>query len=245
MALLWSKQVGDVHYEVRNAGRSLRLYTDGVFHSQYNPNRPLAGSVWDLLALPAFLQPPRRVLLLGVGGGAVARQLLHFFQPTALVGVELDRQHIEVAKRFFELDRPPVELHHADADAWLGDYRGPPFDLIIDDLFGGRDGDPRRALPADAPWLRRLTHHLTADGTLVINFICAHELHDSGWFHDPQLRRRLPGALQLELPRYENAVGALFAHPTPPTRLRAALRRHGIRLDRRTNPLDYHITPLA
>ena len=72
MALLWSEQDGDSRYEVRSAGNTRRLYTNGVFHSQYNPNNPVTGSVWDLLLLPAFFLPPgrpRRVLVLGVGGG--------------------------------------------------------------------------------------------------------------------------------------------------------------------------------
>lgn len=54
MAIVWSRQLSGVHYEVRSAGNSLRLYTDGVFHSQYNPCRLITGHVWDLLMLPAF-----------------------------------------------------------------------------------------------------------------------------------------------------------------------------------------------
>jgi len=58
---------------VRSAGYSLRLYTDGVFHTQYNPGNPLTGHIWDLLMLPAFFYEPdtiKRVLVLGVGGVA-------------------------------------------------------------------------------------------------------------------------------------------------------------------------------
>ena len=245
MALIWFKRHGDDRYEVRNAGRSLRLYTNGVFHSQYNPNRPLAGGVWDLLTLPAFLHPdggPKRILLLGVGGGAAARQLLHFFAPKRLVGVELDPHHIEVAHRFFELDKPPVKLVEADARRWLQRYRGAPFDLIIDDLFGGRDGDPQRAVEADSAWFRQLLRHLRPNGTLVANFVSSLELRRSGWFRNQQLRRRLPTALQLEVPKYQNAVGAFLGRRASPSDLTDALGRAGIRLDRRSNPLDYHIT---
>ena len=248
MALLWFRQEGDTRYEVRGAGRSLRLYTNGVFHSQYNPARPLAGGVWDLLTLPAFLHPPgtlKRVLLLGVGGGAAARQLLHFFQPKRLVGVELDPHHIEVAQRFFGLDHPSVKLLRADAVQWLARYRGAPFDLIIDDLFGGRDGDPQRAVHADAAWFHQLTRHLRPDGTLVANFVSRLELRDSGWFHDPRLRRRLPGALHLAVPKYENAVGAFLSRPATPRELTRAVEAAGVRLDLRSKPLDYRVTSLA
>ncbi len=74
MAIVWSKKVAETRYEVRSAGSPLRLYTDGVFHSQYNPEQLLTGHVWDLLMLPAFFYPKntiKRVLVLGVGGGAV------------------------------------------------------------------------------------------------------------------------------------------------------------------------------
>jgi spermidine synthase len=78
VSLLWERRIGGTLYQVRNAGRTRRLYTNGVFHSQYNPARPVTGSVWDLLLLPAFFYAPgelRRVLVLGVGGGAVIQQM--------------------------------------------------------------------------------------------------------------------------------------------------------------------------
>ena len=101
MALLWHKQDGNTRYEVRSAGNTRRLYTNGVFHSQYNSTQPVTGSVWDLLLLPAFFLPAsslKRVLVLGVGGGAVIRQLNHFLQPEQIVGVELNPVHLEVAR---------------------------------------------------------------------------------------------------------------------------------------------------
>lgn len=61
MAIIWSRCLGGVHYEVRSAGNSLRLYTDGVFHSQYNPYRLITGHVWDLLMLPALFYPANKI----------------------------------------------------------------------------------------------------------------------------------------------------------------------------------------
>ena len=53
MAVLFEKVANGRVYQVRSAGNSRRLYTDGVFHSQYNPNHIITGSVWDLLFLPS------------------------------------------------------------------------------------------------------------------------------------------------------------------------------------------------
>ena len=56
MAVIWSRRDSDVLYQVRGAGSTLRLYTDGVLHTQFNSRRIVTGSVWDLLWLPVFLR---------------------------------------------------------------------------------------------------------------------------------------------------------------------------------------------
>ncbi len=127
MAVLWQKKTNGTHYEVRTAGQTHRLYTNGVFHSQFNPKRPLSGGVWDLLMLPAFFFPDlhaRRILVLGVGGGTVIRLLHHFIKPTEIVGVELNPMHLRVAKRFFGVDKKVASLYQADAVEWIREYRG-------------------------------------------------------------------------------------------------------------------------
>ncbi len=154
MAVLWEKRVNGVSYEVRTAGRTRRLYSDGVFHSQYNPARPVTGHVWDLLMIPAFFHAPgsvRRVLVLGVGGGAVIALLQRFVAPRAMVGVELNPLHLFVARRFFGITQRSVHLVRADARTWIRDYDGPPFDMIIDDLFGEQNGEPVRAVEMQVP----------------------------------------------------------------------------------------------
>jgi hypothetical protein len=58
MAVLWAKNIAGTCYEVRTAGRTRRLYTDGVFHSQHHPERLFDGDVWDLLMMPALFHEP-------------------------------------------------------------------------------------------------------------------------------------------------------------------------------------------
>ena len=91
MALVWEKRVGHNHYQVRTHGATVRLYSNGVFHSQWNPRDPLKGSLWELLLLPAFFLPHgqvQRVLLLGVGGGALGvPRIAH--PPDVLTGLDL------------------------------------------------------------------------------------------------------------------------------------------------------------
>lgn len=173
MGLLWQKKTADTHYEVRNAGKSLRLYTNGVFHSQYHPQQPLTGYVWDLLMLPVFFYPPnaiKRVLVLGVGGGAVFHSLRHFIQPELVVGVELDAMHVHIAQRYFGIKGRGIELHRADAMHWLAHYAGKKFDLIIDDVFAEQDGQPLQVTAATQTWMSLLRRHLSPRGMIVKNF---------------------------------------------------------------------------
>jgi spermidine synthase len=222
VALIWYRQEGETRYEVRSAGRTRRLYTNGVFHSQYNPGNPVTGSVWDLLLLPAFFAPERvrRVLVLGVGGGAVIRQLNHFLSPDLIVGVELNPVHLEVAREHFHVEAENVVLHQADALLWLRQYRGEKFDLIIDDLFSDNDGDPQRVVPADGRWMKQLLKRLSPQGTLVINFGSPEELRTCAWFGDPAVRGKFPSAFRLTTPLYENAIGAFLRTPVETASLR-------------------------
>lgn len=227
MAVIWTKTTDDKHFEVRRAGRSVRLYTNGVFHSQYNPANPIAGTVWNLLVLPAFLRPSgtiRRALVLGVGGGAAIRLLHHLFRPEQIIGVELDPIHLHIAKRFFGVNRDRADLVEADAVDWLHRFKGPKFDLIIDDLFGEVDKEPVRAVEANQAWLTELSRNLVADGVLVMNFVSTRTLRETSRTLETGMPGRFASAFQLSLPGYENAVGAFTGRPLSARHLRQTLR---------------------
>jgi spermidine synthase len=224
MAVIWSHKERGKRYEVRAAGSTRRLYTDGVFHSHYNPLHGVTGGVWDLLMLPAFLLPrarPLRVLVLGVGGGAVLKMLERFVPSAEMVGVDLDPVHIQVAREYFEVPES-VQLHCADAMAWVRRYKGKPFDLIIEDLFGGR-GEPQRALIMDRAWASELLSHLTGEGALVANFVDSAELRRSALFADRGMRRCFARGIQLTTLMDTNAVGAFFRLAVDPNELRPHL----------------------
>ncbi|MCO1334964.1 methyltransferase domain-containing protein [Microbulbifer sp. OS29] len=213
MALLWQRQVDGTHYQVRNHGASVRLYSNGVFHSQWNPRDPLKGSLWELLLLPAFFLPENRlnsVLILGVGGGALIRLLQAFTSAKHIVGVDLDPVHLDVARRFFGVRN--VELVCADACDYVRDHLSQsshqPFDLVIDDLFGHGDGVAQRAVAADKYWCSSLMRLLHRDGVLVSNFADRAELQGSAWRHKA-MRQRLKGVWMADMSQYENHILAV------------------------------------
>ena len=228
MSIVWQKNTGQDLYEVRRAGNSVRLYRNGVLHTQYNPNRPIGGNLWDLLLIPAFFYPPgsiRRVLVLGVGGGAVIRLLNRFVRPEEIIGVELNPTHIQIARRFFGIGRRQATLVHADAVKWVRDYRGPVFDLIVDDIFGEQSGEPERAVSADSDWFSRLHRRLSPRGILVMNFAGQAELKSCAYFHDPAVKKRFDSAFRLNKPQYENTIAAFLATSSTSRQLRRNLAR--------------------
>ena len=244
MSILWRKQQQGVDYQVRGAGNTRRLYTNGVFHSQFNPNQPLTGGVWDLLILPAFFQPAttRRILVLGVGGGAVIRQLQYFLADPEIVGVELNPVHLYVARRFFGVGGNAVTLHHAEARQWLVDFDGEPFDMIIDDVFGELNGEPVKALEANVGWFNLLLDKLSPHGIVSMNFISGRELRNAAYFQSSRLAARFKNAFQLTTPLHENVVGVFSRTSTDSRTLRGNLTKvPGLNPNKKTSRLRYHI----
>ena len=245
MAIIWQKQVEKTRYEVRMAGQTRRLYTNGVFHSQYNPEHTVTGGVWDVLMLPAFFYPEntlQRVLVLGVGGGAVIHLLQRYIKPTEIIGIELNPVHIMVAKRYFGINTKQAHLIQADAVKWLQDYSGPPFDMIIDDLFGEKDGEPVRAIKANRAWLETLNSHLSPEGVLVMNFISSKDLKNCAAISYKKIAGLFKSSFQFTLTHYVNAVGAFLKQPTTSQILRQRINE--IAELKKSKKLDFHIRKL-
>jgi len=209
MAVIWEKTLHGVRYEIRSAGQARRLYTNGVLHSQINLHKPVTGFVWDLLMLPVFFLPrayAHRVLLLGVGGGSVIRMLNNLVCPHSITGIELHPMHIYIAKKIFNSVDDNVHLVQADAGQWLRAYRGPAFDMIIDDLFG-REHRPERAVEADRGWVTLLRRHCSKQGVVVSNFINRGQFQASAFFDQGLAFKSI---YQLRVDSDENVVGAFF-----------------------------------
>lgn len=180
MSIVWEITENGTLYSVRQAGGSVRLYSNRVFHSQWNPDRPIAGAVWDCLSLPVLFRNQAQLhhgALLGVGGGAVLRQLEALRQFESFVGVELDDVHIDIAHDWFGVTEEHANLVHDDAVGWLWRYEGEPFDLLIDDLFGHDEHEPLRAQMLTQEWVGRLAELTTESGLLVVNCIDRAELN--------------------------------------------------------------------
>jgi len=216
MALVWSHTTEEDHYELRSAGATLRLYRNGVNHSQWNPNRPLGGSIWDLITLPALHRPVgslKDVLMLGFGAGSVGRQLQELARVQRMVGVELDPIHLSIAEGFFECDASCFELISADAVEWVAASQEASYDLIIDDLYGEEAGVPERYAPTDSAWFRQLADRLRVGGLLVLNTIEPDRIQHLPLLRDRGLKKRFPYKIAYQIEGYENRVLSFSDRP--------------------------------
>ncbi|GAB1270320.1 hypothetical protein NBRC116493_35740 [Aurantivibrio infirmus] len=244
MAIIWKKVIKDRCYEVRMAGNSLRLYTNGTFHSQYNSRSPLNGSLWDLLVLPALFRPKniKRVLVLGLGGGAVVRQILDLVDRPNIIAVELDPTHVYIANKYFSLARMnEVEIVTADAIAWLKHYKGKPFDLIVDDLFVENGNDPFRAVEVDDAWSALLVKNLTKNGTVVVNFESTRAMNMSAFLKSSGLEGKIKSGFSFSTPGYANKIAAFFRQVNDKALLNETLKsfeeKRGRRFTRKINAI--------
>lgn len=208
VAIIWQYNDGLTLYEVRSAGSSLRLYTNGAFHTQYSPIHLLTGGVWDLLSIPALFterQQSPSVIMLGVGGGSAIHQLQHLLSPREILGIELNPVHIKIAKRFFNLNAKNIKLVEADALQWINQSQK-RFDVLVDDLFIDSFDDPIRPFKCDEQWLRTLNSRLSKNGLLIQNHLCRSDALLSAKL----ARKYFQSALSFTTPKYENVIIACY-----------------------------------
>jgi len=228
MAILWQQTIEDNHYEVRTAGASIRLYRNGVNHSQWNPKRPLSGSIWDLIVLPTLHRAEgslKDVLVLGFGAGSVGRQIRELMAPDRIVGVELDPIHLSIADGFFECSEG-CELIAGDAVEWVheGGDQG-CYDVIIDDLYAEEEGIPVRCVPMDVEWCEALSDLLNPGGMLIFNMIEPEKVRHMPIFKSAKLKKRFSETIMYRIDGYENRIIAFSEKPFEPRCLSEQLKR--------------------
>jgi hypothetical protein len=74
-------------------------------HSVYNPNRVITNGTWDYFTIaPFFNAPPfsadrvKRMAVIGLAGGSIARLYTELYGPIAIDGIEIDPKIVEVGR---------------------------------------------------------------------------------------------------------------------------------------------------
>jgi len=247
MTIIYQQTTKGVSYEIRTAGQSRRLYTNGAFHTQFHPHRTFTYGIWDLLTIPALYVPSQldrvqrgrksrtdtnSALILGVGGGAAVHQCHSLLAIRHTIGIELDPQHLYLAKRFFGLkDLPGLTLVEADATEWISRHRQ-RHTLLVDDLYlhastqGNRPADPvRPALPPPDRWMTTLAGRVSKNGVLVQNHLAAPTAARTTRDRRLMLSALFASALLFTTPRYTNGILALYKEPVSARRMASPVRR--------------------
>ena len=155
MAVVWQRQEDGVLYQVHRRGDRMRLFANGVQHSEFHPKRLVTGSVWDLLWLPALLSEPqrfRRVLILGLGGGTTELEAPEHKDPGNSKNFPQDPSLFQTHV-YPLLDEHCSDCHQSDANTPQGPY------LAADDVNEAYTA-ARSKMDLNSPELSRLVERL-------------------------------------------------------------------------------------
>jgi len=72
-------------------------------------------------------------LILGLGGGTVAKLIKKYWPKSIITGIEIDPVMVELGTRYLALDRNEIEIEIGDAY----DFNPSDFDLVIIDVYCG------------------------------------------------------------------------------------------------------------
>lgn len=188
--------------EIRRRDGGLELRVDDTFASWYRPGETCTRSVWDAIAVPVLALPAarrRRIAILGLGGGSVARVVRALAPRAELVGVEISARVLRTARRVFGLDALGVRTVRADARDWLR-AASEPFDAILDDVFVGCGPRVRKPSWHGDEGLSLMAGRLAPGGLLVTNTL------DEWRGVAEAVRVRFPAALLIEVDDYDNRI---------------------------------------
>ena len=127
------------YIQVVQAGheRDLILNEGHAIHSVYDPTTLYTHGPWDeFLLAPLFGSgaPPRRIAIIGLAAGTVARQYTAIDGPIPIDGIELDPRIVEVGRRYFAMTEPNLHVTVADGRYWLA-TQTQRYDVIAIDAY--------------------------------------------------------------------------------------------------------------
>ncbi|QSQ16826.1 spermidine synthase [Myxococcus landrumensis] len=149
--------------------RYLQFGRDSAFQSVVRPGYPQwleLEYTQGMIGGVAFVNEPRRILMVGVGGGALP-MFLHAALPEAHIdAVDCDAEVLDVARRYLGFrEDARLRAHQVDGRRFI-EAPGPAYDVILLDAFG-----PRGAPRALATWefLQAVRARLAPGGAVVCN----------------------------------------------------------------------------
>lgn len=160
----------------------MMVLDEGAYRSLYFDNQmtqsrmALAHPLWlilpytrHMLAALLFNNHPRHILMIGLGGGSLAKFFLHYFPACRMDVVDSNPKMASIAQQFFFLPTETrLTLYCADGESFVTTQRAnaPSYDLILLDAFD-HDG-MAHAIYTDL-FFHDIQHLLSDDGLLAFN----------------------------------------------------------------------------
>ena len=169
---LWRKTTGgedEVYVTERFGVRSLHIGSDTIQSSMrlLRPNDLELAYTRSMMAFLLFNEEPRRILMIGLGGGSLAKFIYHRMPETSLEVVEVNPRVLAIARSSFNV--PPDDGRFAvrlgDGAEWVA-RAAPPVDAVVVD---GYDGASQVAELSTAQFYEACRARLAPGGTLVVN----------------------------------------------------------------------------
>jgi len=133
------------------------------------PNALQADYTKAIVAGLALIEPPRRALMVGVGGGSVGSYLHRRLPQLDLDCVDIDAEVVSVAQRFFGfIPDARMRVHIADGRRFVEQSRD-RYDLVILDAYNSDDVPLHLAT---AEYLRAVQQRVAPGGVVIGNLIC-------------------------------------------------------------------------
>ena len=158
-----------VYVTERFGVRSLHIGSDTIQSSMRlaRPNDLELAYTRSMMAFLLFNERPERVLMIGMGGGSLAKFIYHQLPAATIDVVELDPRVVAIARQQFFVppDDERLSVHIGDGAEWVA-RAGAPVDIIVLD---GYDGDSQVEELATPDFYRNCRARLTPRGILVVN----------------------------------------------------------------------------
>lgn len=208
---------GDNHIEVVDQGEYRSLYfKDAVVQSRLYHRTPeklaLRYTQYMMAAALLAVPAPTRVLLIGVGAGAVLHFFNHYLPNTSIDGVDSSAQIIKIARGFFSVpETNQISIHCDDGLNYLSSLKGTvSYDMILVDAFN--EGGMAKNIYS-AEFFKIAQKRLTQKGIICCNL----------WSGDQDTYTRVQKSLQkysasrvyIPVRRRENVIALLFQTTLP------------------------------
>ena len=162
-------RTGSVYVTEQSGVRSLHIASETIQSSMRiaRPNDLELAYTRSMMGFLLFGPAPRRVLLVGLGGGSLAKFIYHRMPETASEVLEVNPDVVAVARRWFEVPAGDgrFTIRVCDGAAFVA-RAGPGYDAILVD---GYDGNAQVEALSSREFYDACRQRLDARGVLVVN----------------------------------------------------------------------------